>query len=61
MTEFIGDERMVWASDFPHHDAKHPGLLDELLEHVSNMEPKSRQRLLGENALELYGIPDPRT
>jgi predicted TIM-barrel fold metal-dependent hydrolase len=60
MTRFIGDRRMIWASDFPHSDARYPGVVDELREHTQDMRPESRARLFGLNALELYGLEDPR-
>ena len=56
LTRFIGDERMIWASDFPHSDAKYPGVVGELREHTEDMSPTSRRKLFGENALRLYGI-----
>ena len=60
MTRFIGDDRMIWASDFPHSDARYPGVVDELRENAADMTPEGRARLFGENALRLYGIEDPR-
>jgi predicted TIM-barrel fold metal-dependent hydrolase len=60
MTRFIGSERMVWASDFPHSDARYPGVVDELREHSEDLAPEARVGLFGRNALALYGIPDPR-
>jgi hypothetical protein len=56
MTRFIGDTRMIWASDFPHSDARYPGVVKELRENTLDMEPGARSRLFGANALELYGI-----
>ena len=56
LTRFIGSERMIWASDFPHSDAKYPGVVDELREHTADLEPQARARLFGLNALRLYGI-----
>jgi predicted TIM-barrel fold metal-dependent hydrolase len=56
MARFIGDTRMIWASDFPHSDARYPGVVKELRENTADMPPESRGRLFGINALELYGI-----
>ena len=56
MARFIGDTRMIWASDFPHSDARYPGVVKELRENTQDMSPESRARLFGANALELYGI-----
>ncbi len=60
MTQFIGHERMVWASDFPHSDAQYPGVVEELREHSAALPPAARAGLLGLNALRLYGLRDPR-
>lgn len=56
MTQFIGDTRMIWASDFPHSDARYPGVVTELRENTEDMTPEARERLFGTNAIELYGI-----
>jgi uncharacterized protein len=56
----IGQHTMIWASDFPHSDAKYPGVVDELMEHAEAMEPASRAGLVGLNALALYGLDTPQ-
>jgi predicted TIM-barrel fold metal-dependent hydrolase len=60
LTKFIGDDTMIWASDFPHSDAKYPGVVDELREHTEDMAPAARAKLFGLNALRLYGIESSR-
>ena len=30
LAERFGADRFLWASDFPHNDAKYPGVVDEL-------------------------------
>ena len=60
LSRFIGERTMIWASDFPHSDAKYPGVVEELREHTRDMAPEARGKLLGDNALRLYGIPPPR-
>jgi predicted TIM-barrel fold metal-dependent hydrolase len=59
LTPFIGSDTMIWASDFPHSDAKYPGVVGELRAHTADMPPAARSGLLGRNALRLYGIPAP--
>jgi predicted TIM-barrel fold metal-dependent hydrolase len=56
---FAGVETMIWASDFPHSDAKYPGVVDELRAHTGDMDEAARARLLGGNAQRLYGAPRP--
>jgi predicted TIM-barrel fold metal-dependent hydrolase len=62
LTQFIGTDNMVWASDFPHSDATYPGVVDELREHTRDAGAEARAKLFGLNALRLYGIaaPPPR-
>ena len=35
----VGADRFIWASDFPHSDAKYPGVVDELREHTERHGP----------------------
>ena len=34
MADLAGEDNLIWASDFPHSDAKYPGVVDELMERV---------------------------
>ncbi len=54
-----GYDRFIWASDFPHNDAKYPGVVDELRERNGDLPDDARPRLFGRNALDMYGIPVP--
>jgi predicted TIM-barrel fold metal-dependent hydrolase len=57
---YVGADRFVWASDYPHSDHT-GGYLDHVhaLARLLPDEP-SRRALLGGNAAALYGIPAPR-
>jgi len=52
-----GADRFVWASDFPHSDARYPGVVDELRETNERLDPEARAGLFGLNALAMYGLP----
>lgn len=54
--EIVGADRIVWASDFPHPDAKYPGTTVELAETIADLDPADQFRIAGGNAAELYGI-----
>lgn len=56
IARLAGADNLIWASDFPHSDAKYPGVVDELREHTDDMEPADRAKLFGLNAARLYGI-----
>ena len=51
-----GADRIVWASDFPHPDAKYPGVTEALIEATSTLSEEQRRMIAGENALRLYGL-----
>ena len=52
----MGADRIIWATDYPHPDAKIPGCTAELVEAISPL-PLDQQRLIaGQNARALYGI-----
>jgi predicted TIM-barrel fold metal-dependent hydrolase len=51
-----GAERIVWASDYPHPDAKFPGVTRELERATADLPETTRRRIAGENARALYKI-----
>jgi predicted TIM-barrel fold metal-dependent hydrolase len=51
-----GAERIVWASDYPHPDAKFPGVTEELAEALEPLSFEQQQVITSESALALYGI-----
>jgi len=53
----IGERRVVWGSDYPHHDATFPGAVDKLRAAVGELPPSTRRGLLGDNARTLYRLP----
>ncbi len=57
MTPIIGEDRIVWASDYPHLDATFPGVVDELDEHLQKLPSTAQDKVRGANAAALYGLP----
>ena len=51
-----GADRIMWGSDFPHPDAKYPGVTEELMEATETLDEDQRRLIAGENALRLYGL-----
>ncbi len=51
-----GPDRIIWASDYPHPDAKFPGTTDDLREAIADLDPAWQSRIAGENAVELYRL-----
>ena len=56
----VGADRIIWASDYPHPDAKFPGVVEELAESTESLSEAQRRRIVGENAVELYSLPPVR-
>ena len=55
----VGADRIIWASDYPHPDAKIPGVVGELREQMEGLPDAAQQRIFGLNAVDLYGLPEP--
>jgi predicted TIM-barrel fold metal-dependent hydrolase len=56
MVELLGEDKFVWASDFPHIDAEY-GVVEELREHIARLPESAQRKLLGENAAKIYCLP----
>lgn len=52
----VGAERIIWASDFPHPDAKYPGTTAELARNIAGLDPADQRAIAGGNAAALYGL-----
>jgi uncharacterized protein len=53
----IGEGRIVWGSDYPHHDATFPGAVDTLRKNLDGLSGEVQARILGRNAADLYRLP----
>jgi predicted TIM-barrel fold metal-dependent hydrolase len=51
-----GADRIIWASDYPHPDAKFPGVTAELAEAIGELPQEDQELIAGTNAVALYGI-----
>jgi predicted TIM-barrel fold metal-dependent hydrolase len=50
VVDYIGEEYVCWASDYPHWDAIFPGAVEELRKHMSGLGESAQRKILGENA-----------
>ncbi len=55
-SRYVGADRIVWASDYPHPDAKIPGVVRELQEATQDLSNQQRAMIFGENAERLYNL-----
>ncbi len=53
--DLVGDDRFVWASDYPHSEAK-PGTMQDLHAMGTRLSPRARTNLFGASAAQLYHI-----
>ncbi len=56
MLDTLGDDRVMWASDYPHADATWPESQQAIADNFKNVPHASRRRILCDNARELYGL-----
>ena len=50
VVDYIGEDYVCWASDYPHWDAIFPGAVEELRKHLSGLGESAQRKILGENA-----------
>jgi uncharacterized protein len=54
--EYLGADKIMWASDYPHPDAKIPGVVKELKEAVAGLPPASQAEVVGASARRFYQL-----
>ncbi len=54
---FVGRDRVVWGSDYPHHDATFPGAVAALRRTIEPLDVATQARILGGNARRIYDLP----
>ncbi|HVT41908.1 MAG TPA: amidohydrolase family protein [Acidimicrobiales bacterium] len=60
LVPFVGAERIVWGSDYPHHDATFPGAVDALRRTIAPCPTAVQAKVLGLNARRFYRLPSRR-
>jgi predicted TIM-barrel fold metal-dependent hydrolase len=55
VAQHLGEDYMIWASDYPHLDATF-NVLGELHEKISGLPEVFQRKILGENAYRFYGL-----
>ena len=54
--ERLGADKIIWASDYPHPDAKIPGVVAELEEAVAQLTPEARAEVMGRSSRRFYQL-----
>lgn len=54
--DFLGIDRIMWGSDYPHHEATYPYSRESLRRNFSDWSPDDLQMILGGTAASVYGL-----
>jgi predicted TIM-barrel fold metal-dependent hydrolase len=55
VVEHLGEDYVIWASDYPHLDASF-NVLGQIREKISRLPEQTQRKVLGENVLRFYGL-----
>jgi predicted TIM-barrel fold metal-dependent hydrolase len=55
VAEFVGADRLVFATDYNHSDSKFPHTVEEVIKR-EDLDDAVKVKLMGENAATLYGL-----
>jgi uncharacterized protein len=56
LLDTLGEDRVMWASDYPHADSTWPESQKAIEENFQGVPERARRRVLCDNARELYGL-----
>ena len=56
LVDTLGDDRVMWASDYPHPDSTWPDSQKAIEENFAGVAAATRRRVLCDNARALYGL-----
>ena len=56
VVNFVGEDYVCWASDYPHWDAIFPGAVEELRKNMSGLSERAQKKVLGENACRFLNL-----
>ncbi len=56
--EVLGDDQIMYASDYPHWDCMHPDSA-RILQERTDLSESSKRKILGDNAARFYKLPVP--
>jgi predicted TIM-barrel fold metal-dependent hydrolase len=56
LVDIVGEDRIMFETDFPHPTCLHPSPLDLVRDKVSTLRPETQRKVMGENAVKLYRL-----
>ena len=57
LIDLLGEDNIMWGSDFPHPDGVWPDSQDFIERELSGVDPAIRHKIVYANAAKLYGFP----
>jgi predicted TIM-barrel fold metal-dependent hydrolase len=57
VVDLVGDDVIMWASDYPHPDGIFPGAVAELADRT-DLSDETKRKILRTNALRCFGLPN---
>ncbi|HZR80509.1 MAG TPA: amidohydrolase family protein [Candidatus Binatia bacterium] len=55
--EYVGADRILWASDYPHPDIEFPGAVRALRTSLAPLGEAEQRKIAGDNAVRAYRLP----
>ncbi len=55
--QYFGEERFMWASDYPHTDSTFPHSREVIERDFANIPQAVKRKIVCDNAAQLYGVP----
>jgi uncharacterized protein len=56
LMDLVGDERILFETDFPHPTCLYPSPVETVAEKMSTLRPETRARVMGDNARKVYRL-----
>jgi predicted TIM-barrel fold metal-dependent hydrolase len=56
LAEYIGPDKILWATDYPHRDGFFPGAPAMIAERLAGMPPEAKRQVLAGGAMGFYGL-----
>jgi len=57
LLETIGEDKLMFETDFPHPTSLYPGVQEHLVEVLGGYSHETRKKVLQDNAVKLYNLP----
>ena len=56
LVDFIGEDNIIWGSDYPHADGTWPDSLEWIEAHLGKVPVRKKRKIIRDNVARLYGL-----